>query len=111
MRKRWRDRRFRVCVLLFAGLFLLTLRFEYIDRYHPFPYILIFHALVLYAWLSGLYFRWDGRWKPGDGPAWGTFVLVCALPQVLMCGVSLVSRVLLGVSLVLGTGAILLERK
>lgn len=96
-----------VCVLLFAGLFGLAVGFEHIDRYHPFPYIAAFHALTLFSWLSGLYSRWCGRWKPGDRRAWGTLVLLCALPQLPMCVISLVSRWMLGGSLILGFGAVL----
>lgn len=99
------------CVLLFAVLFGLAAGFEHIDRYHPFPYIAAFHALTLFSWLSGLYSRWSGRWKPGEGRAWGVLVLLCALSQVPMCAVSYVSWVLLGVSLALGFGALLVSRK
>ena len=55
--------------------------------------------------------RWSGRWKSGDGRAWGVLVLLCALPQIFMCMVSYVSWVGLGVSLVLGAGAILKGEK
>ena len=102
-----KDRKFWLCALLFAGLLGLAAGFEHIDQYHPFPYIMMFHALTLFSWLSGLYHRW----KPGDRRAWGILVLLCALPQMLMCMVSYVSWVCLGVSLVLGAGAILKGEK
>ena len=98
-----KNRKFWLCALLFAGLLGLAAGFEHIDQYHPFPYIMMFHALTLFSWLSGLYHRW----KPGDGRAWGVLVLLCALPQIFMCMVSYVSWVCLGVSLVLGAGAYL----
>ena len=102
-----KNRKFWLCALLFAGLLGLAAGFEHIDQYHPFPYIMMFHALTLFSWLSGLYHRW----KPGDGCAWGVLVLLCALPQIFMCMVSYVSWVCLGVSLVLGAGAILKGEK
>ena len=102
-----KNRKFWLCALLFAGLLGLAAGFEHIDQYHPFPYIMMFHALTLFSWLSGLYHRW----KPGDGRAWGVLVLLFALPQIFMCMVSYVSWVCLGVSLVLGAGAILKGEK
>lgn len=108
MRNVVKDVRFWLCGLLFAGLFGLALRFEHIDKYHPFPYIALLHALTLLSWLSGLYCRWSGRWRSGDGRTWGGWVLTCGfLIQLPMCGVSIVSLVLLGISLVLGIGGIL----
>ncbi len=111
MGKTVKDRRFWVCAALFGGLLWLALHFEHIDQYHPFPYICIFHAATIFSWLSGLYCRWSGRWKPGDSSAWGVLVLLCALPQLLMCMVSFVSWVLLGVSLALGVTAVLRTRR
>ena len=106
-----KDRKFWMCALPYAGLLGLAAGFEHIDQYHPFPYIMMFHALTLFSWLSGLHHRWSGRWKSGDGRAWGVLVLLCALPQIFMCMVSYVSWVGLGVSLVLGAGAILKGEK
>lgn len=111
MRKTLRNQRFWLCVLLFAGLLGLALRFEHIDRYHPAPYIVVFHALTLFSWLSGLYCRRSGRWRPGDGCHWGVWVLLGALPQALMCMVSYVSWALLGASLVMGTAALIRRKK
>ena len=105
----WRDRRFWACAVLFGGLFWLAAYFEPL-RCHPFPFLYVFHALTLFSWLSGLYCRWSGRWKPGDGRAWGSLVLLCALPQAPMCMISYVSWVLLGVSLVMGVGAMICSR-
>lgn len=111
MKQPWKDWRFWVCALLFVGLLWLTGRFEHWDAsYHPFPYIMAFHALTLFAWLSGLYHRWSGTWKTGDGRTWGGWVLLCAAPQLPMCGVSFVSWGLLGVSLLIGVTAILWNR-
>ena len=62
LEKIWKNGRFWGCVLLFAGLFGLALYFEHIDRYHPFPYIMVFHALTLVSWVWGLYHRR----RPGD---------------------------------------------
>ena len=111
MKSIWKDGRFWVCALLFAGLFGTALCFEHIGRYHPFPYIAVFHAMTLFSWLSGLYCRWSGRWKPRDGRAWGTLVLLCALPQAPMCAVSHVSWALLGASLALGLGGVLFAKR
>ena len=106
-----RDWRFWICALLFAGLFGLALYFEHIDKYHPLPHIWIFHALTIFFWLAGPYCRWNGRWKKGDGRTWGGWVLLCGLLfQFPMCGVSGVSWVLLGISLVLGIGGILFAK-
>lgn len=106
MKSIWKVRRLWVCALLSAGLFGLAVGFEHIDRYHPFPYIAAFHALTFFSWLSGLYGRWCGRWKPEDRLAWGTLVLLCALPQAPMCAVSHVSWALLGVSAAMGLGGV-----
>lgn len=106
----WRDRRFWACGLLFAGLLVLVGYFEFRPfRYHPFPFLYVFHALTLFPWLSGLYCRWSGRWRPGDRRVWGGLVLLCALPQLPMCMISYVSWVLLGVSLAMGMGGIFLK--
>lgn len=108
MKSVWKDRRFRVCALLFAGLLGPALYWEHIDKYHPFPFIWILHSVTISSWLLGLYCRWSGRWRPGDGRVWGGWVLLCGLFfQFPVCGVSGVSRVLLGISLVLGIGGIL----
>lgn len=112
MRELGKDRKFWLCAALFVGLFGLAVRFEHIDKYHPFPYIAVFHALTFLSWLWGLYSRWSGRWKPGDGRVWGGWVLCLALLlQLPMCMVSFVSWVLLGVSLVMGLGGILCSRR
>lgn len=112
MKNMLRDRRFWICVLLFIVLLCPALHFEHMDRYHPFPYILVFHALTIFCWLAGLYCRWSGRWKKGDGRTWGGWVLLCGLFfQLPMCGVSGVSWVLLGISLVLGIGGILFAKR
>ena len=107
LEKIWKDGRFWGCVLLFAGLFGLALYFEHIDRYHPFPYIMVFHALTLVSWVWGLYHRR----RPGDRRAWGCWVLLSALPQILMCMVSFVAWGLLGMSLVMGIAAIICSEK
>ncbi|MEY8417853.1 hypothetical protein AALA83_01070 [Oscillospiraceae bacterium 44-5] len=106
-----RDGRFWACALLFAGLLGLILYFEHIDRYHPFPYILVVHALTVFSCLAGLYSWWSGRWKRGDGRTWGGWVLLCGLLcQLPMCGVSGVSWVMLGACLVMGLGALLFSK-
>ena len=111
-KKIWRDRRFWLCGALLAGLLGLALRFEHIDKYHPFPYIAVLHALTLFTWLSGLYRRWSGRWRPGYGRVWGGWVLLLALLfQLPMCMVSFVSWVMLGVSLVMGLGAVFCSKR
>lgn len=112
MKNMLRDRRFWICVLLFVALLCSTLHFEHVDRYHPFPYILVFHALTIFCWLAGLYCRWSGRWKKGDGHAWGGWVLLCGLLfQLPMCGISGVSWVLLGACLVMGLGSVLCSKR
>lgn len=112
MRELGKDRKFWLCALLFAGLLGTALCFEHIDKYHPFPYIAVFHALTFLSWLWGMYCRWSGRWKPGDGRVWGGWVLCLALLlQLPMCMVSFVSWVLLGVSLVMGFGGVLCSRR
>ena len=112
MKSVWKDWRFWLCALLFAGLFGTALYCEHIDKYHPFPFIWVFHAVTISSWLLGPYCRWSGRWKPGDGRVWGGWVLLCGLLcQLPMCGVSGVSWVLLGVSAVMGLGGILFAER
>lgn len=108
MKRMWKDRRFWLCVLLFFGLLWLALRHEHIDaKYHPAPYIWLFHATTLFSWLAGLYCRWTGHWTPDGRKAWGCWVLLGACSQLLMWGVSAVSRVLLTASLIMGIAALL----
>lgn len=111
MKSVWKDRGFWLCALLFAGLFGTALYFEHIDKYHPFPFIWIFHAVTISSWLLGPYCRWSGRWKPGDGRAWGALVLLCALLQAPMCAVSYVSWALLGASAAMGLVGVLFAKR
>ena len=117
MRKTWKDRRFWVCVALFAVLFYLLavvfgnhdLRGPVSITYLVYAYVPI--ALTVASWLLGLYQFWTGRWGRGDLRGWGFLVLICGNTTFPMVFFSNAPWLCMGVSLVLGVGAILFGRE
>lgn len=113
MRNTWKDWRFWVCAALFAALFCLLafvfgnqdLRGPVSITYMVFAYVPI--ALAAGSWLLGLYKLWTDQWGREDLRGWGFLVLICGSTSFPMCIHSTGPWICMGVSLLLGIGAIL----
>ena len=65
------------------------------------------NALAAGNWLLGLYKLWTGQWGREDLRGWGFLVLICGSTSFPMCIHSTGPWICMGVSLLLGIGAIL----
>lgn len=99
----WKDQKLWIC----AGVYVLILLFlsqisAWGDRYDPAPHRILFEIVTVLVWMTGIYWRWSGRWQQEDNRAWTALLLISAAPHILFSLVGYGSRLCLGGSVLVG---------
>ena len=109
---KWKDRRLWICVLLYGAIiWLLSWLGEWGDPRATSLWYVAFQLPIPMVWVTGLYWKWSGKWTREDNVPWAVLLTLVNLPYFPVAVVGLGPWLCPVGSVIVGMGCAAIKKK